>query len=45
MSPTGAVETGNSLYAVQIFWQNDGPPGAAPDNAAAAVQESVPAAD
>jgi uncharacterized protein YkwD len=42
---TGAVETGNSLYAVQIFWQNDGSPGAAPDDAAAAVQKSVPAAD
>jgi len=42
---TGAVETGNSLYAVQIFWQNEGPPGEAPDDAAAVAQKFVPAAD
>jgi uncharacterized protein YkwD len=42
---TGAVETGNSLYAVQIFWQTEGPPGATPDKAAADLQKPVPTAD
>src|SRR5262245_15798255 len=41
---TGAVETGNSLYAVQIFWQTDGTPAEAPENAAL-VQKLMPAGD
>jgi uncharacterized protein YkwD len=42
---TGAIETGNSLYAVQIFWQNEGPPGQTPDDAAAVAQKFTPAGD